>query len=59
MGHRLWLRVMDFIMILIVDRYHLIHFLPPMLEIDIIIDFITMIMLVLIMSKGGDRIWGK
>ena len=50
---------MIFIMIFIVDGYHLIPFFLPTLEIYMIISAISIVVFVLVMSKVRGRIWSK
>ena len=50
---------MIFIVILIMGSYHINLFLLPTIVIDIIIAVITMVIVISIMSKGGERIWVK
>ena len=48
---------MIFIMKLIIADSHFISYLFPMITIEIINSGITMIMVILIIIKGGGRIW--
>ena len=48
---------MIFIMKLIIAGSHFISYLFPMITIEIINSGITMIMVILIIIKGGGRIW--